>query len=275
MRIRFRPGALALLAVVPVAACEQGVPTEVPSPRAIVLSNGGAVPTAEEVDLCKVGPAGSYNFSVSINPGPGLVDDAVDGSVDVDAGSCERIAFAGGAADVVTVTENVPGGFQLDSIVVAQLTDGVLTTTKVTGTNTANGVMGGFVPAGAVLTFYNSATPPPPGGGEGCTPGYWKQRHHFDSWPAPYTPDMLFDDVFDNAFPGMTLVEVAAQGGGGLKALGRHTVAALLNAASAGVDYDLTVNDVVTGFNAAFQFGDYNGLKDIFEDFNEQGCPLN
>ena len=37
---------------------------------------------------------------------------------------------------------------------------------------------------------------------------------------------------FDDAFPGMTLLEVLSQGGGGLNALGRHTVAALLNAAS-------------------------------------------
>src|SRR5690606_30498275 len=22
----------------------------------------------------------------------------------------------------------------------------------------------------------------PPSGGEGCTPGYWRQPHHFDSW---------------------------------------------------------------------------------------------
>lgn len=274
MRIRCRPGVFAVLAVLPLAACEQGVPTEVPELRA-VLTSTGATPTPEEVDLCKVGPAGSYNFSVTINPGPGLVDDATDGSVDLDAGSCERIAFAGGAADVVTVTENVPAGQQVDSIVVQQLTDGVLTMTTLTGTNTASGVMGGFVPAGAVITFYNSLIPPPPGGGQGCTPGYWKQKHHFDSWPAPYTPDMLFSDVFANAFPGKTLVQVAAQGGGGLIALGRHTVAALLNAASAGVSYDLTVNDVITSFNAAFQFGDYNGLKDIFEGYNEQGCPLN
>ncbi|MDH3224417.1 MAG: hypothetical protein OEO23_11935, partial [Gemmatimonadota bacterium] len=73
--------------------------------------------------------------------------------------------------------------------------------------------------------------PPPPGGGEGCTPGYWKQPHHFDSWTG-YDPEDLFSSAFEDAFPGMTLLEVLKQGGGGLKALGRHTVAALLNAAS-------------------------------------------
>jgi hypothetical protein len=72
----------------------------------------------------------------------------------------------------------------------------------------------------------------------------------------------------------MTLLEVLEQGGGGLEALGRHTVAALLNAASPGVSYDLTVNDVIEGFNDVFPGGDYESLKDIFEGFNEQFCPL-
>ena len=113
------------------------------------------------------------------------------------------------------------------------------------------------------------------GGGEGCTPGYWKQRHHFDSWTAPYTPDTPFADVFEDAFPGKTMLDVLKQGGGGLKALGRHTVAALLNAASSEVSYDLTVNEVIEAFNDVFAGGDYEDLKDYFEGFNEQGCPLN
>jgi len=115
------------------------------------------------------------------------------------------------------------------------------------------------------------------GGGEGCTPGYWRQTHHFDSWPAPYTPTTLFSSVFEDAFPGMTLLEVVEQGGGGLNALGRHTVAALLNGASGGVDYDLTDAEVITLFNDLFPATtpEYNALKDYFENFNEQGCPLN
>ena len=116
-----------------------------------------------------------------------------------------------------------------------------------------------------------------PGGGEGCTPGYWKQAHHFDSWTAPYTPNMLFSDVFENAFPGKTLLQVLKLGGGGLEALGRHSVAALLNSASAGVSYDLTTTDVINMFNAAYPGSKqaYNNLKDIFQSYNEQGCPLN
>jgi len=114
-------------------------------------------------------------------------------------------------------------------------------------------------------------------GGQGCTPGYWKQEHHFADWTAPYDPDDLFSDHFENAFPGLTLVEVADGNGGGLTALGRHTVAALLNAASAEVSNDRTVQEVIDAFNGVYpgSKGEYEALKDEFEGFNEQGCPLN
>lgn len=114
-------------------------------------------------------------------------------------------------------------------------------------------------------------------GGDGCTPGYWKQDQHFDSYTAPYTPETLFSDVFEDAFPGLTLLDVMWQGGGGLNALGRHTVAALLNAASPDVDYSLSVDQVIDGFNAVHpgSKSDYNDQKDVLEMYNELGCPLN
>jgi hypothetical protein len=73
----------------------------------------------------------------------------------------------------------------------------------------------------------------------------------------------------------MTLLQVLEQGGGGLNALGRHTVAALLNAASGGVDYALTPAEVISAFNAVFPGGDYEALKNLFATQNEFGCPLN
>jgi hypothetical protein len=117
--------------------------------------------------------------------------------------------------------------------------------------------------------------PPPPPGDEGCTPGFWRQPQHFDSWTSPYTPGMDFSTVFEDAFPGMTLREVVRLGGGGLNALGRHTVAALLNAASPGVDYPLTTSQVISRFNAVYPGGNYEALKNVFEGYNESGCPLN
>jgi hypothetical protein len=114
-------------------------------------------------------------------------------------------------------------------------------------------------------------------GGQGCTPGYWKQKHHFADWTAPYEPDDLFSDYFEDAFPGRSLLQVVSKGGGGLDALGRHTVAALLNSANAEVSYDLTSQDVIDAFNDLYPASknDYESLKNEFEAFNEQGCPLN
>lgn len=114
-------------------------------------------------------------------------------------------------------------------------------------------------------------------GAEGCTPGYWKQEQHFDSWTTPYTPDTQFSAVFEDAFPGKTLLDVMKTGGGGLEALGRHTVAGLLNSASSGVEYGQTTADVINTFNAAYpgtKYG-YNAVKDDFAESNERGCPLN
>lgn len=119
--------------------------------------------------------------------------------------------------------------------------------------------------------------PEPPGGGEGCTPGYWKQEQHFDSWRNPYDPNDSFNTYFENAFGDMTLLEVLKQGGGGLNALGRHTVAAMLNSASGGVDYAYSPAAVIASFDAVYPGtkGDYETLKNQFAGENERGCPLN
>ncbi|HVR76484.1 MAG TPA: hypothetical protein VMT52_19295, partial [Planctomycetota bacterium] len=90
-------------------------------------------------------------------------------------------------------------------------------------------------------------------------------------------PSTKFSDVFDNAFPGKTLLAVLKLRGGGLNALGRHTVAALLNAASGGVSFDLSAGEVIDAFNDAFpgSASSYESLKNMFDRLNNQGCPLN
>jgi hypothetical protein len=120
------------------------------------------------------------------------------------------------------------------------------------------------------------------GGGEGCTPGYWKQPHHFDDWPAGYDPATPFSDVFEDAFAGKSLLDVLAQpasappGPEELNSLGRHTVAALLNSASDDVSYSILTSQVISLFNDAYPgtADDYEELKDTFQDQNEAGCPL-
>ena len=133
-----------------------------------------------------------------------------------------------------------------------------------------------------------SVQPPPPAeGGEGCTPGYWRQPHHFDSWPEGYDPGDMLTDFFtipgglDLARPerddpeDLTLLEGITLRGGHVNALIRHAVAALLNAASDEVSYDLTPDMVIRTFNDAVDGGSVRVAKDEFEGFNEQGCPLN
>ena len=65
------------------------------------------------------------------------------------------------------------------------------------------------------------------------------------------------------------------QGGGGEKALGRHAVAALLNAASPDVDYAYTEAEVIAAVQNAYATGDFNRVKNDLEYQNELGCPLN
>jgi hypothetical protein len=210
------------------------------------------------VTLCKVGSAADFTVSVDGSPS----------NYSLGNGWCTVVnTHRGGTPDqTVVLTEIVPTGYQLDSI---RVLGGAL----YTGTTSATVTSGD---AGNVtVTFYNRALPPPPSGGEGCTPGYWKQSHHFDSWPSQYSPYQAFSSVFANAFPGKTLLQVLGLGGGGLNALGRHTVAALLNSASSGVDYDLATAAVINAFNAAYASGSYEAQKNIFAGYNEQGCPLN
>lgn len=112
--------------------------------------------------------------------------------------------------------------------------------------------------------------------GGGCTPGYWKQAQHFDSWVF-YTPGTMFSAVFENAFPGMTLLQVMNLGGGGLNALGRHAVAGLLNAQNTDVQYGLSAPEVIGLFNNTFPGTKpaYNQAKDLLETNNQTFCPLN
>src|SRR3989344_677719 len=121
-------------------------------------------------------------------------------------------------------------------------------------------------------TFTNAFTPPAT---QGCSPGYWKQDQHFDSYNI-YGPTDLFDTVFDETvFPGMTLVDVLSQGGGGINALGRIITGALLNADSI-PDYPGTAGDVISDFQGVFPGTKdaYNALKAEYEALQDP-CPLN
>jgi hypothetical protein len=115
-------------------------------------------------------------------------------------------------------------------------------------------------------------------GNQGCTPGYWKQSQHFDSWQV-YSPNQTYASVFGvNTFGSKTLLQVLSTGGGGANALGRISVAALLNAVHTGVAYPLTSTQVINQTKAALQSGNRStieSLKNQLDSFNNGGCPLN
>jgi hypothetical protein len=110
--------------------------------------------------------------------------------------------------------------------------------------------------------------------GEGCTPGYWKQEQHFDSWMG-YAPTDYYDDVF-GVGPHITLLAALESGGGGQDALLRHSVAALLNSAG-DVAYGMSDAQIIAAVQAAYATGTkdaFNAAKDVFEELNERYCPL-
>jgi hypothetical protein len=128
-----------------------------------------------------------------------------------------------------------------------------------------------------------STTTPP--GQEGCTPGFWKQPQHLDSW-VTYSPGQTLESVFDvpDAFglDNVTLLAALDFEGGPTTAdaaevLLRQAVAALLNAASPDVDYPLTEAQIIAAVNAALASGDRATILDLAEQldtFNNLFCPL-
>jgi hypothetical protein len=88
-------------------------------------------------------------------------------------------------------------------------------------------------------------------------------------------PGDSFDLVFGVDAPGdLTLLEALEQGGGGYKALGRHAVAALLNASNPDVDSDFSAAAVIALVQDAFETGDFEAAKNILAAANEQECPI-
>jgi hypothetical protein len=121
---------------------------------------------------------------------------------------------------------------------------------------------------------------------EGCTPGFWRQAHHYPYWTGASPVDAWtthFADPGTHQGPGRNgatfngetaLGDAVEFGGGGVFALARHAVAALLNANSGDVDYPLSAAEVVALVNDALASGDFEGAKNTLEGYNELGCTV-
>lgn len=125
------------------------------------------------------------------------------------------------------------------------------------------------------------------GGDEGCTPGFWKNnwcKWDGSAWePTGYAGGDLFSSVFDRTIEvtvkrhvvtDPTLYQALNAQGGGINALARHAVAALLNAASPDVDYAMSKAAVISAVQAAIDSGEVQALADDLADYNEAGCPI-
>jgi hypothetical protein len=149
----------------------------------------------------------------------------------------------------------------------------------------------GFIAAGALavtgyaedstITTVTTTTP----GNEGCTPGFWKQPQHFDSWPDGIDP--LTFTLADAGFVGTgnqdttLLAALSFQGGPTLQdaknILMRAAAAAYLN--SIAVDYPLSTAEVVSMVNDALASGDRAtilALAGVLDANNNGagGCPF-
>jgi hypothetical protein len=123
------------------------------------------------------------------------------------------------------------------------------------------------------------ACEPPPTGREGCTPGYWK--NHTEDWPATgYTVGQTLESVFDVpnslGIDNVTLLTALSSGGGGVTALMRHAVSAILSAAHPEVDYPQTVSSIISAVNAALASGNaatIESLKNQLDSWNNLHAP--
>jgi SdrD B-like domain len=118
-------------------------------------------------------------------------------------------------------------------------------------------------------------------GQQGLTPGFWK--NNAANWGASawsgYSPTQTVASVFGNAFGSLgslTLQQALGTGGGGLNALLRHSVAAVLNAASPNVDYPLTTSQIISAVQTAAAGGDaaVEQLKNQLDTYNNYGANL-
>ena len=247
------------------------------------------------------GPAGAYTFHTGVVGGGlwlGGPDVTINLLVPATPANAEfhysyfpvdASTWGPGVTAQVTISEtNMPVTRVVDSIRVA--TNGVFQPTlfnvsAVTLQTGYNDV--------SFVKFYHSEGPPPPPPGKGCTPGYWKQPQHFDSWkPTGLAPTGQIGNVFSKSslytldgkkMSKYTLVEgLAFQGGSGLvgaaQILLRASIAAELNARYPGLGYPWTAAAVVTATNNALASANRVTMLTLaaqLDELNNLNCPLN
>ena len=260
--------------------------------------NGATYPAGFDdgyVVLCKTGDEpGSFTFNLSVNGGTAFqVTRTLTAQNLTDCGTGPAYVstvFGNGFPQTVVITEVGQPNWAITNIDILQVLaagiynrngtpPGAYTFPRLADTEdgtTATIYINRDMARKVTFTNDYTAPPPPPTGNKGCTPGYWKQDHHFDSWNAPYDPTDDFDTTFGvNLFnPDITLLAALELNGGkgGLNQMARAAVAALLNAAEGfSPQTEAEVIAAVQGATPAT----YDQVKNVFAANNELGCPLN
>jgi hypothetical protein len=191
-----------------------------------------------------------------------------------------------GSADVVSGTGFDAGTYNLSEIgAVAQYTNG---TTWTCSTNSGAPVslltsitlgLGDSAVCSITNTFVVA---------QSCSPGYWKQDQHFDSYPTGVTPSTLFGSIFNTgsvkvgkpdasqgtSFASLTLLQVLNLNGGGFNAMARQAVSAYLNSLT--MAYPYSAAQVIALVDAAFASGDPTAAHNAFASIlQNENCPLN
>jgi hypothetical protein len=121
---------------------------------------------------------------------------------------------------------------------------------------------------------------------EGCTPGYWKQTQHSDSWEF-YRPHQTLGEVFDipnrYGLDDRSLLEALSFRGGSTntaaaRILLRAATAGLLNASHSEIEYPLTRTELIDAVNAALASNNRETMLSLasqLDEYNNEGCPLN
>jgi hypothetical protein len=139
------------------------------------------------------------------------------------------------------------------------------------------------------LNFAGTATWTPPPDNHGCTLGFWKTHTGLgpqdNAWPAPYVPGVttLGQAGFTNTGnQNATMLDALSFSGGptvqdAKNNLMKQAVAALLNAATPGMNYPLSVAQVLSQVNTALASnnrGTILALATTLEGFNSLEGPL-
>jgi uncharacterized repeat protein (TIGR01451 family) len=99
-------------------------------------------------------------------------------------------------------------------------------------------------------------------------PNYWKQANNFASWTG-YAQNAFFGTVFGAGPLDKTLIQILNQNSGtDERKMQKEAVAALLNAAHPGIDFDYSETEVKTKVQQAYAIGEPD-FDDVEEDLKE------